>query len=158
MLRIVPCLLFAAAAGPVSAQSAQTGTTMAVSVEVLPNCTVAASPLSLAVQAGSAVGSAADIAILCGPDEPFTIALDRGAHASGAQRRAYDVLADRYADYDIFRDPAHRLRWADGPDEVVSGLTNASGRAGVKAYGAVLPNQDLRVGRYTDQVVVTVNF
>lgn len=158
MSRVALCLLSIALAAPAAAQTGQAGATMAVTVEVLPNCTVAAAPLELGVRRGGTGQAAADIAIVCGPDEPFTIALDRGTHASGALRRAYDPLADRYVAYDIFRDPGHSLRWGDGPGEVASGMTNASGQASLKAYGRVLPDQDQRAGRYADQVVVTVSF
>lgn len=131
---------------------------MAISVEVLPNCTVSAAPLSLEPRQGRPGEAVGDIVVACGPDEPFTLALDQGSHASGTVRRAYDARSGRYLAYDIYRDAARSQRWSDGPDSTVSGVTNAAGRAIFKAYGGLPPNQDLIAGSYSDQVVVTVNF
>lgn len=158
MARLALALFPLAAALPATAQSGQGSATLSVSVEVVPNCTVSAAPLSLDPRQGRPGEAVADIVIACGPDEPFTVALDHGGHASGTTRRAYDALSGRYLAYDIYSDPARSQRWSDGPDNVVSGVTNASGRAVFKAYGGMPADQDLIAGRYADQVVVTVNF
>lgn len=158
MARFALCLAATVLTAPVAAQSGQGSATIAVSVEVVPNCTVSAAPLSLVPRQGEAGAASSDIAIACGPDEPFTVTLDHGAHPNGNLRRAYDAVANRYLAYDIFRDPARIQRWADGPGEAVSGLTNASGRVSLKAYGGLVPGQDLVAGNYADQVVVAVNF
>lgn len=158
MSRFVPGFLLVLTASPALAQPAPVSTVMAVAVEVQAGCSVAASPLLLTTQQGRRGQSSADITIACGPDEPFTVSLDHGSHADGGQRRAYDPVADRYVAYDIFRDPGRSRRWADGSDDVVSGMTNALGKASLQAYGATPAHQDLRTGRYVDQVVVTVSF
>lgn len=158
MTRLALIVLPLAASLPATAQSGQGSATLSVSVEVVPNCTVSAAPLSLNPRQAQPSEAAADIVIACGPDEPFTVALDQGGHASGATRRAYDAVTGRYLAYDIYRDPGRSQRWSDGPDGVVSGITNASGKALFKAYGAMPADQDLMAGNYSDQVVVTVNF
>jgi spore coat protein U-like protein len=158
MARLALCLAATLLTVPAAAQSGQGSTTIAVSVEVVPNCTVSAAPLTLVPRQGAVAAASSDIAIACGPDEPFTVTLDLGAHPSGTLRRAYDPVANRYLAYDIFRDPARNQRWADGPGEVVSGLTSASGRVSLKAYGGLVSGQDLIAGNYADQVVVAVNF
>ncbi|MDE2410596.1 MAG: spore coat protein U domain-containing protein [Sphingomonadales bacterium] len=139
---------------PVLAQSGQGSAVIAVSLEVVPNCTVAAAPLSFMSPVGSGAKATTNIAIACGPDEAFTLSLDRGTHAAGQLRRAYDPVADRYLAYDIFRDPGRSQRWGDGPGETVYGVTNAS----LKAYGGLAAGQRIQSGAYADQVVVSINF
>ena len=158
MARLALTLVPFAIAIPAAAQSGQGSATMTVTVEVVPNCTVSAAPLSLDALQGRQRQADADIIVACGPDEPFTVALDHGGHANGAMRRAYDAATGRYLAYEIYRDPARSQRWSDGSDSVVSGITNAAGLASFKAYGAVRPDHDLIAGSYADQVVVTVNF
>jgi spore coat protein U-like protein len=158
MARLALILVPFAVAHPAAAQSGRGSATMAVSVEVVPNCTVSAAPLSLAPRPGRPGESTADIVVACGPDEPFTLALDQGSHASSTTRRAFDAVTGRYLAYDIYRDAARSQRWSDGPDSVVSGVTNASGLALFKAFGGMPADQELIAGSYADQVVVTVNF
>ena len=134
---------------------------MAVSVEITPNCTVAAAPLAfgtvIAVAAPSREASAS-IEIACGPDVSFTVALDDGQNPGSGTRRALDQATGQYLAYDIFTDAAHSQRWgALGTDSVAS-VTTPAGTAMLTAYGVIGSATSAFPGRYGDLVTVTTNF
>ena len=149
-----------AGADPAFAQSSASAT-MAVSIEVTPNCTVAAEPMAFgAVSAGDAPLSAATAAIevTCGPDVAFTIQLDDGQNASDGTRRALDLASGQYIGYDIFADAAHTLRWGSLAAESVAGVTTATGTELFTAYGGIGSETQIAPGLYADLVTVTTNF
>ena len=134
---------------------------MAVSIEVTPNCTVAAEPLAFgAVAAADAPlrGATAAIEVACGPEVPFTIQLDDGQYASDGSRRALDPTTGRYVGYDIFADAAHTRRWGSLAAESVAGVTTANGTERLTAYGEIGSETQIAAGRYGDLVTVTTNF
>ena len=149
-----------AGAGPAFAQSSASAT-IAVSIEVTPNCTVAAEPLAFGtVAAANAPLSAATAAIevACGPNVPFKIQLDNGLNASGGTRRALDPASGQYIGYDIFADAAHTLRWGSLAGESVAGVTTATGTGRLVAYGEIASATQVASGQYSDLVTVTTNF
>ena len=149
-----------AGAGPAFAQTSASAT-MAVSIEVTPNCTVAAQPLAFgAVAAADAPLSAATAAIevACGPGVPFTIQLDNGLYASDGTRRALDPASGQYIGYDIFADAAHTLRWGSLAAESVAGVTAANGIEHLVAYGGIASATQVASGHFSDLVTVTTNF
>lgn len=145
------------AATPAAAEQASSAV-IAVSVEVLSNCTVSASPIAIVARHSSDAATASDIAVRCGPEQPFTVALDQGRYGEGSLRRAYDAGGRRFLAYDIYSDPERKKTWGNRSDSTVQTVTDASGFARLKAYGALASGQALRPGRYADEVVVTVSF
>lgn len=152
----------AASVSPAKAQdSTSASATMAVSVEVTPNCTVAAEPLAFgAVTAAGAPSQAAtaSIEVACGPDVPFTVQLDDGQHASDGTRRALDPATGQSIGYDIFADAAHTRRWGSLETQSVAGVTSPSGAERLTAYGLIGSETQIAAGRYGDLVTVTTNF
>ncbi|QGN54604.1 spore coat U domain-containing protein [Novosphingobium sp. Gsoil 351] len=149
------------AAWPTAQAATAASATMAVSVEVAPNCTVAAEPLVFgttdAAQAPSQTASAA-IEVSCGAEVPFTVALDDGQFPAGGARRALDPASGRYLAYDIFADPAHTTRWGALGSQSVAAVTSSAGTARLTAYGMIGGDPRITAGRYADQVTVTTNF
>ena len=144
-----------------AAAGAQASATMAVSVSVVPNCTVAAAPLAFgsapADQAGALDASAA-IEVWCAAEVPFTVDLDGGRNPDGGSRRASDPATGRTLAYDIFVDPAHSRRWGGPGGEAVSSATDAGGVARLTAYGLILGDGQTAAGSYADLVTVTIAF
>ena len=153
-------MLSCLSAGVARAQGSASAT-IAVSIEITPNCTVAAAPLAFgAVTAADAPSQAAtaSIEIACGPDVPFTVQLDDGQNASAGTRRALDPASGRYVDYEIYADAAHTRRWGSLETQSVAGVTATTGAQRLTAYGLIASDAQAAAGRYGDLVTVTTNF
>ena len=134
---------------------------MAVSVEVAPNCTVAATPLNLSAGTTTEVPSgqtSATIDIACGSPQAFTIGLDQGQNASAGTRRALDPATGRYIDYAIYADAAHTQRWGTLGGDSVAGVTSADGTGRLTAYAGIESETQVTAGQYGDLITVTTNF
>ena len=151
-----------AGAGPASAQASNSASaTMAVSVEVLPNCTVAAAPLAFGAVASTeapAYSATTSVEIACGPDVPFSVALDDGQNAGNGTRRALDPATGEYLVYEIYADPAHSQRWGSFGAQSVSGVTTSTGSARLTAYGVIGSEPQIASGSFSDVVTVTAEF
>ena len=147
-------------AGVASAQGSASAT-MAVSIEITPNCTVAAAPLAFgAVNAADAPTQAAtaSIEVACGPDVAFTVQLDDGQNASAGSRRALDPATGQYVGYEIYADAAHTRRWGSLESQSVASVTALDGKERLTAYGLIGSDAQVAPGRYGDLVTVTTNF
>ena len=147
-------------AGQAQAQVAASSV-MAVSVEVAPNCTVAASPLDFAAGTtteGALRETTAVIDIACGSPQAFTIGLDEGQNPSAGARRALDPATGRYVGYDIYADAAHTRRWGTLGSDSVAGVTSADGTGRLTAYVGIESETQVTAGRYGDLITVTTNF
>ena len=134
---------------------------MAVSIEVTPNCTVAAGPLAFGTVTATSAPSASAVAAIevsCAADVPFTVQLDDGQNASGGARRALDPASGAYLSYEIYADPAHTRRWGSLKTQAFAGVTTATGIERLTAYGQVGSGAEVKAGRYGDLVTVTTNF
>ena len=157
-------LVWELAAGASLARAQGFGTasaTMAVSVEITANCTIAAEPLAFgAVTAAQApaLGATSTIEVSCGADVPFTVGLDDGQNFADGTRRALDPATGAYLSYEIFSDAARTLRWGALGAETVVDTTAADGTVRLTAYGAIASETQLAAGRYGDLVTVTTNF
>jgi spore coat protein U-like protein len=135
--------------------------TMAVSVEVLPNCTVAAEPLAFGVVTAAEAPTrqaTASIEVACGPDVPFTVALDDGQNSGDGTRRALDPATGELIAYEIYADPARSQRWGSFGAQAVTGVTASTGTARLTAYGQLGSETTISAGSYGDVVTVTTNF
>ena len=134
---------------------------MAVSVEITPNCTVAAAPLAFGTVTAAAAPSreaSASIEIACGPEVSFTVALDDGQNPGSGTRRVLDPATGQYLAYDIFADAAHSQRWGASGTDSVAGVTSPSGTTMLKAYGVIGSGTSASPGSYGDLVTVTASF
>ena len=155
-IAVLSCLPASAAMARGSATA-----TMAVSVEVTPNCTVAAGALAFgtvtAAQAPAQTATAA-IEVACGPDVAFTVELDDGQNGGNGTRRARDPATGRSIGYEIFADPAHTRRWGSLETESVAGVTASTGAERLTAYGQIESAGPITAGAYGDLVTVTTHF
>lgn len=155
-IAVLSCLSASAAMARGSATA-----TMAVSVEVTPNCTVAAGALAFgtvtAAQAPAQTATAA-IEVACGPDVAFTVELDDGQNGGNGTRRARDPATGRSIGYEIFADPAHTRRWGSLETQSVAGVTASTGVERLTAYGLIGGDPQVAAGTYGDLVTVTTNF
>lgn len=148
-------------ASPEAQAAASASATMSVSVEVVPNCTVAAEPLAFgSVSVNQAPGreATASIEVACGPQTPFAVTLDDGLNPDNGTRRARDPATGQYLSYDIYLDAAHSQRWGLQQSQSASAVTTATGTATLTAYGLIGGETQAAAGRYDDQVTVTTHF
>jgi spore coat protein U-like protein len=97
-------------------------------------------------------------------DVTVTVGLGPSA-GSGAIHRRYLTAAggqDRL-EYNLYRDPARLSVWGSTPgvDTVTRTLPAAAGNVGVLSFtifGRIPPGQEVRVGDYGDQILITVDF
>ena len=155
-IAVLSCLPASAAMARGSATA-----TMAVSVEVTANCTVAAGSLAFgtvgAAQAPAQTATAA-IEVACGPDVAFTVELDDGQNGGNGTRRARDPATGRSIGYEIFADPAHTRRWGSLDTQSVASVADGNGTERLTAYGVIVGDGQVAAGSYGDLVTVTTNF
>ena len=147
-------------AGVATAQSLASAT-MAVSIEITPNCTVATAPLAFRSATAAAAPShaaTASIEVACGPDVAFTVQLDDGQNAHAGSRRALDPATGQYVGYEIYADAAHTRRWGSLEPQSVASVTALDGKERLTAYGLIGNDTEVAAGRYGDLVTVTTNF
>jgi spore coat protein U-like protein len=127
-----------------------------------PVCTINVTPISFGsydVFSPAAVVSLGTITYHCTASTPVTIAIDRGMAASFGHR-AMSGAGDRLR-YELYLDAAGTTAWGDG-----SGGTQvyqdpappAGANVAVPIYARLPAGQDVAHGRYTDSLVVRMNY
>src|SRR5687768_11734098 len=155
----IAALVLSLAASPAAAQGRATAS-MRIDANVLNNCTVQAQPLAFGmvpVVNLTPLETTARVVVKCGPNIPFTIALDNGQHFA-AQRRVHNAGLNAYLAYEVHSDPARTSPWGSGAGQTVSGNSGASGEATLIAYGRITAALLVFAGPYTDSITVTVSF
>lgn len=145
---------------PAAAQAATTGTTMAVSANVVSGCTVAAAPMAFGNYSGAVLSTTTTISPNCTSGTPFYIQIDVGAGvgATVAQRKLTNG-ASQTLNYSIFTSNTYATPWGttQGTDTVAGTGTGATQT--VNVYGRIPAGQTSTVGTgYTDTVNITLNF
>lgn len=148
--------LLAAAAGPAFA-STTTGS-LTVSVEVVATCKVGAASLGFGTYgAGQTADLRAQGTIAyegCGTS-PIKVALDGGSSRNPKARTL--VGSDgRKLSYQLYRDSARSKVWGTGPSAL--SFRPSRGTGSLVVYGSIPGGQSVPVGRYTDTVLVTIDF
>ncbi|QDW36462.1 spore coat U domain-containing protein [Bradyrhizobium sp. KBS0727] len=131
------------------------------------NCHLSATPLNFgsASLLTSNVDAVGTVTVQCTNTTPYSIGLDSGANASGAQRRMLNG-ASNYVKYGLYTDAARSTAWSTTTS--ASGCTNGGGTCvlgtgtgsnqSVTVYGRVPPQVAPPVGTYTDAVIATITF
>ena len=133
---------------------------MTVSATVVPACRLDAGTMAFGeLMAGDTRGDAhgeglAILTVDCTPGTPFTVTLDDGA--SGA-RRMTDPAGGGFLAYEIYHDAGGTRRWGASAASAASGVSPASGRVELNAFGRVI-TRTAAAGRYGDVVTVAVVF
>jgi spore coat protein U-like protein len=140
--------------------AAQTTTPFTASADVVRGCAITATPLAFGVYAAGpgapAVLATSTITVTCALADTFTIGLDDGSNASGAQRRMARLLAPvEFLNYNLFRDAARTLVWRDTGPTRVSGIGTGAAQV-FTVYGQLPGAQVVALGAYADTVTVVV--
>jgi spore coat protein U-like protein len=137
-------------------------------VTVIPNCYVSATPLNFGTASllTSNIDATASVTVQCTNTTPYSIGLDNGANANGAQRRMSSGSTSTYVNYNLYTDAARSSPWTSttsstscsgGANTCILG-TGAGSNQNVTVYGRVPPQTGPGPGSYSDTVVVTITF
>lgn len=155
------CAGFGSASAAAAAAGQTASATIAVTLQVVPACSVSTEPLDYGARkaaSDSPSDATAQIAISCSQTTAVRVALDDGQNPGGGARRVADPATGSYVAYDIYADAAHQRRWGPGAEGSVAAATAAGGAARLVAYGRVAANSARIPGSYSDIVTVTVEF
>lgn len=140
--------------------AAESHTDLAVSAEVIQNCTITTSPVAFGTYdtiTGAAVSGAGAVNVACTKGSSLvTIDLSTGAnptHKIGSDNRAMGV-GGSWLSYDLYTDTGHTSRWLTG----VSYTALDSAVHSIDVYGLIAANQDVPQGSYADTVVAKINY
>ncbi|MCS7269031.1 MAG: spore coat U domain-containing protein [Geminicoccaceae bacterium] len=140
------------------ARAATATGSLAVTVEVVATCRVGASSLDFGVYGA---GQTADlraqgtIAYENCTASSLRISLDGGSSGNPNGRTLTNAAGNRLA-YQLYRDSARTRVWGSGANALSFTPTSASGT--VPVYGTIPGGQSVPLGRYSDTVVVTIEF
>lgn len=160
--RIISAIVAAGAAAASASASARTVTNrLDARIQVDTSCRVFTEPLQFGTVniLSGVVDATTRIRLQCGPAIAYSVAIDNGRHANGAQRRLSNGAGGwfSYVNYQIYRNAARSQVWGATAATVVTGVTPANGQVTLTAYGRV-PNSIVLPNEYRDTVTVTVNF
>ena len=137
--------------------------TMAVSANVLNNCTIVALPMAFGASitnvGTSNIDTTATLTLACTPNASFYVSMDNGANAASGARRMKGAVLGEYLPYEIYTSATRSQRWgqSSGVDTVAG--TAPTGIATLTAYGRIASGASaVSADAYTDSVTVTVNF
>jgi len=151
---------FAVTPGPLLAQAAQSG--MSVAATVARSCQIDGGVLAfgnydpVGHHAGAPLDAETIIVIMCTKGTPAVVALSVGAHGSGARR--FMASGAEVLNYDLYHDAGRNLHWGDSPGDALTVGPSPGTSQSVYIYGRVPANQDVPIGAFTDSVVATVYF
>lgn len=149
-----------------SAQALSESTTMDVSAQVVPVCTISTTPVAFGAYSGDQISTTASVTVLCSKSEPYSVTIDAGQHYGETWRRV--ALGSNFMKYGLFK-PASvgDGEWSDMEftntypfGSPLSGVgTGAAQTITVTArlFGATM-NGYPEPGAYTDVVNVSVYY
>lgn len=154
-------LTFAGRNSVVHAQSESA--TLIVGAEVTEACMITATTMAFPITSPGGGGNAtasADIILHCSPGVDYDVSMDNGMHSQGQTRRMFDPVLGTYLPYEIYSNSKMTSQWGSRAGiNTVSGRSGRNGDIFLKAYGKIKSTtQTARSGKYSDYVVVTVNF
>jgi spore coat protein U domain-containing protein, fimbrial subunit CupE1/2/3/6 len=139
-----------------------------VSVTVLAGCNVSTTVMNFGSTSSfiaANINTTATITAQCTSTTPYSIGLDNGQNASGAQRRM-SVGGGNFVSYGLYTDAGYSNGWTSttsttgctsGANTCVLGTGTGSNQS-ITLYGQVPPQTAPAVGTYSDTVVVTLTF
>ena len=159
-------LLAGLAFGAPAAQAATATTNFTVTLTVLNQCVVAATPMafgSLALVGGTGGQATNVLTVTCTAGTPFTIGLNQGTAptatiATRLMRGPVPVTTSTVA-YSLYQDAARTILWGNTTETQVNGGTATGLPQNFTVYGQILGGQGVApAGAYTDTVTVTVTY
>lgn len=160
--------MLAGATTPVFAATAQS--TLTVQVTITASCTIGAATLNFggAIAGGSllsaAVTASTTVSATCTTGTPYSIGMNNGVNASGAQRRM--LSGSDYLNYDLFTDAAMNNPWTTAASAAACTSANScalgtgNGTAqSISIYGRIPQQAAARApGSYADTVTMTITY
>jgi len=147
----------------VSAQQSRTATLVVVA-EVVADCNISVGPLVFGpydpVEANrtTALDGATVVNLTCTKGTIAEITMDDGRHAPAGNQRAMAGPGGQTLQYELYLEAARATRWGlSGAGLRLPASASTAFRA-LTVYGRVPPGQDVQVGTYEDEVVVSVRF
>ncbi|MGX7896149.1 Csu type fimbrial protein [Tsuneonella sp. HG222] len=145
---------------PAHAQLKST-TVMPVSFVQKEGCQIVATPMIFIILppfTNVKADATATITLICTPNLPYTIDINRGLHAQGINRRMRNPVNGAYFGYDVYRDPPRSHVWGVGKLQNVPGNSGPTGLFVHTVYGRTETANKLAAGGYRDTLTITVNF
>lgn len=109
--------------------------------------------------AKSSGSSGNDIGVVCSPNLAYTVEVDNGINASGAQRRMQNQTAGsagNYIAYELYQDDTRATAWVAGTPESYTGTGAVQP---IPFYGRIpTVTPAPAAGTYTDSVAVTITW
>lgn len=112
------------------------------------------SSLSNIIDSQSTGASTGNMQMVCTTGTAYTVSLDNGLHASGAQRRMIGP-AGAFINYNLFQDAPRATAWAAGTPLAATG---AGTPVDLIVYGRVPAQTTPAAGAYADTVTMTVTW
>lgn len=153
------CVLMAAAPAALAATATNT---FNVTMTITSSCTVT-NPTTLAFGSAGVLSAAVDqtstFDVTCSNTVPYTVGLNTGLNASGAQRRMLGGGTNsEYINYDLYQDAGRTTAWGNAVGSWQSGTGNGSAQS-FTVYGRVPAQTTPSPGaNYTDTVTITVTY
>ncbi len=164
------CVAFLVGLAPSSESQAGTATAnMTVQVTITAACTINAATLDFGSNAGTSlvasnIDAATTVSVTCTNGSPYSIGMDNGANATGAQRRM--KTGTNFLNYNLYVDSARTNAWTTAASSTTCttanscalGTGNGSAQT-VSIYGRV-PSIGTAppAGSYTDTVTMTITY
>jgi spore coat protein U-like protein len=161
ILRGAACLTALAATAAAAPQSDTS--TLHVSMDVLPSCTVTATPLafgdydSLVAHLTQPLDGTGTITTVCTPNTRMVIEIDAGQNAVGGARQM--AVGSERLRYEVYSDTGRSQRWGRST-QAIRFLTPANSIAPITrtVYGRVPGGQSIEPGNYRDTIEVVLHF
>ncbi len=99
----------------------------------------------------------AQLSVVCTKGTIASIELGDGRHAAGQTRRLAGP-GGAFLRYDLYSDAGRLARWGVQAGRVQLPASPSTAPRVLSVYGRIPPNQDVVVGDYLDEVVVTIKF
>ncbi len=131
------------------------------------HCTVSTTPVSFGpydVFSSTPLDTTGTITVYCNNPEkkpmPVTVAISRGASGSFNPREMRIAGGSDRMNYYLFIDPSRTTVWGDGTggSSIFTGTIVKTAPMNLTVYGRIPARQNLRVGAYSDNLVVTVDW
>ena len=144
--------------------AATTTTTFGVTANVVPTCTVSASPLNFGEALPSTLAANIDaqgsVTAMCSNAAAYTVALSVGSGAGATFGSRKLTSGANALNYTLYLNAARTNIWGEGRTPVAPHFNGiGTGIAQIlPVYGRVRSGQTVPVGSYSDLIVVTLTF
>lgn len=132
------------------------GMLLAVAAPAAASCTATAQAVSFgaySTMSSAALDGVGNVHVNCSAELLFTVKLSAG---NGTVDNRLMLSGTDQLGYNLYTDTARLLVWGDGVNG--NSVTGTGTSVDLPVYGRIRALQNVRVGTYTDTVVVTVTF